>query len=71
MKYLHELDDLVKKIWPHSDKWRLNHDQIEFSIQCIYGIEWFPIYRAPVRIEKFVYAWLKSGGLNSESDNVK
>lgn len=64
-RYLEDLENLVKNIWPHSDKWRLKDGKIEFSIRkAKQKIEWFSLYQSPERIEKFVRNWALMGGLN-------
>lgn len=69
---LPNLDILVKEIWPHSDKWRLEKARIEFSILKSDGQrEWFHVSQSPEHVEKFVRAWYKSGGLNDEGNGWK
>lgn len=61
---LPDLEKLVKEIWPQSDKWRLNEGKIEFSLRKSHNErEWFPLYRAPEKVEKFVKTWHSMGGL--------
>lgn len=63
---LPDLSELVKKIWFHSDQWRLYEGKIEFSLPISNNEkEWFPLYQSPEHIEKFVRSWYRSGGLNN------
>lgn len=64
---LPSLERAVKKIWMHSDNWRLEKGKIEFSILKSNGErEWFPLYQSPENVEKFVKAWYRSGGLEED-----
>jgi hypothetical protein len=64
---LKDLEILVKGIWPHCDKWRLCNGHIEFSVKKGKNDrEWFPLFRAPYHVEKFVRAWESMGGLNNQ-----
>lgn len=56
-----DLPDLAKevnKLWPSCSHIRSNNGKIEFGLP-ISGrdIAWFPYYRAPHRIEKYIKAW--------------
>ena len=61
---LPELKELIKPMYAHIHNWRLNEGKIEFSLSCTGGEEWFPLFQAPLHVEKFVRAWVSSGGLN-------
>jgi hypothetical protein len=63
---LDDLQDLIKPVWSSSYKWRLYEGKIEFAIQTTHGDHWFPLYKAPEKVEKFVKAWYRSGGLNNQ-----
>ena len=66
MKDLNDLNNFIKKIWPHSETWRLNGSCVEFSILCSDGtLEWFNYALAPVHVEKYINAWIASGGINN------
>lgn len=61
------LSKLIKNFWNQSHKWRFNEGNIEFSLPTTFGDEWFPLYQSPLHVEKFVKAWIKSGGLSNDS----
>jgi hypothetical protein len=63
---LPDLSTLVKEIWTQSDDWRLYKGKIEFSLKNSNDEkEWFPLYKSPVNVEKFVKSWYRSGGLSN------
>lgn len=64
MKILEDLSLEVKKMWPHSDLWRENNGNIEFSLESIDGREWFHYCMAPQRIANYINCWIAAGGLN-------
>lgn len=64
---LPDLSEEIKKIWHQSDNWRLFKGKIEFSITTSNDeIEWFPLYRAPEKVQEFVRSWVRSGGLSNQ-----
>lgn len=64
---LPELYEEVKKIWSSPDRWRYNQGHIEFHIPCLDKFDgWFSLFQAPENVEKFVTAWVKSGGLKPQ-----
>lgn len=56
---LTDLEELTKKHWSSPHQWRYNNKNIEFGIDSSYGIQWFPYYQAPVKIQNLVSAYIK------------
>ena len=55
-----DLEVEVKKIWPHFHSLRLNGVQVEFSVSIGKDeLAWFPYYRSPTHVEKYINAYLK------------
>ncbi len=65
---LPDLYEDVKKIWTGADKWRYHKGHVQFHLDC-YGNDdaWFYLFQAPEKVERFVTAWVKAGGLESRS----
>lgn len=64
MKELPDLQKLVKEIWSQSYKWRLGENgYVEFALETCDGDQWFPYWRSPKKVEKFVQDWLIMGGV--------
>ncbi len=58
MNRLTDLENLIKNKWNAPFKLRLFDDKIEFSLPVKEGVIWFPIYRAPMEVERICLAWL-------------
>jgi hypothetical protein len=64
---LYDLEEEVRKIWPSFKKWRSYRGDTQWSLETTFGDEWFPIFLAPKKVEKYVRAYLKT----HEFDNIK
>ncbi len=57
---LHSLFIEIKRIYPAIQGLRNEKNIIEFTIQSSDGVtHWFPHNRLPIRVEKYINAWIK------------
>jgi hypothetical protein len=62
IEYISYDDDLflqVKEIWPSCEGIRKSSHGYEFALDSTYGLQWFPVFQSPGKVEKLIQAYGK------------